>query len=288
MDDLQAAIRDAVIPPQSFAMVGRMRWIRPFLGLALLALVGVPNSRAFDLAEIKTRGSIRVIAAEGVQPEEFSFAPGPAPGFEREMIEGFARVEHLKLEVLPGVAWDARIPMLLHGQGDVIVGLTETEPRRALIAFTSETIPTRHVVVTYKPHSVIGTVEDLRKQTVGVVAATSWAQAAADAGVPASKIQFFGEVEPILSALKSGRIAATVMSVSDFTLAARRHPGLQMGVLLGPPEHQAWGVRKEDTALTRAMNSYIENLRKTPSWSRLVIKYFGEQALEVLSRGRGK
>ena len=265
-----------------------MRTIRPLLGASVLVLAGVPCARALDLAEIRARGSIRVIAASGVQPEEFSFTPGPNPGFEREMIEGFARVERLKLEVLPGVGWDDRIPLLLRGAGDVIVGLTETEPRRAQIAFTSETIPTRHVVVTHQPHAVIATVEELRKERVGVVVATSWAQAAADAGVPASNMQSFDEIEPILGALKAGRVGATVMSVSDFTLAAKRHPGLQMGVLLGPPEHQAWGVRKEDTELARAMSAYIENLRKTPSWSRLVIKYFGEQALNVLGRGHEK
>jgi len=265
-----------------------MHRIPPFFGATLLAFVSVPNGQAYDLAEIKARGSIRVIAAEGVQPEEFSFKPGADPGFEREIIEGFARVENLKLEVLPGVGWDARIPLLMRGQGDVIVGLTETEPRRALIAFTSETIPTRHVVVTHKPHAVIETLEGLRSERVGVVAATSWAQAAADAGVPAAKTQSFDEIEPILDALKVGRIGATVMSVSDFTLAAKRHPGLQMGLLLGHPEHQAWGVRKEDTELAKAMNRYIENLRKTPSWSRLVVKYFGEQALNVLGRAHGK
>jgi polar amino acid transport system substrate-binding protein len=268
--------------------VGCVRRTRPILGAALLVLAGVPKSQAFDLAEIRARGSIRVIAARDAQPEEFSFTPGPNPGFEREMIEGFARVEHLKLEVLPGVGWDARIPLLLRREGDVIVGLTETESRRALIAFTSETIPTRHVVVTHQPHAVINTLEELRKERVGVVVATSWAQAAADAGVPAAKTQSFDEIEPILTALKSGGIGATVMSVSDFTLAAKRHPGLQMGVLVGQPEHQAWGVRKEDTELAKAMSGYIENLRRTPSWSRLVIKYFGEQALNVLGRGHGK
>jgi polar amino acid transport system substrate-binding protein len=264
-----------------------MSRVHAVLGLAL-AFASVPGAQAFDLAEIRARGSIRVIAAEGVQPEEFSFTPGPNPGFEREMIEGFARVEHLKVEVLPGVAWDARIPMLLGGQGDVIVGLTETQARRAVVAFTSETIPTRHVVVTHTPHRVISTLPELRMERVGVVTDTSWAQAAADAGVPAAKTQGFHDIEPLLSALKAGRIGATVMSVSDFTLAAKRHPGLRMGVLLGAPEHQAWGIRKEDTELAKAMNGYIENLRKTNSWSRLVVKYFGEQALHVLGRGERK
>jgi hypothetical protein len=82
--------------------------------------------------------------------------------------------------------------------------------------------------------------------------------------------------------LKRGKVGATVISVSDFTLAAKRTPGLQAGVFLGVSGHQAWGIRKADKELAKAMNAYIENLRKTSSWSRLIITYFGEQALSVL------
>jgi ABC-type amino acid transport substrate-binding protein len=252
------------------------------------ALLAAPTllGRPLDLAQLQARGSLRVIAAEGEQPEEFSLAPSGEPGFEREMLEGFARVQHVKLEIVRVASWDERIPALVRGDGDVIVGLIETEARRRLVEFTSETIPARHLAVNEKPRTPIASVEDLRKEHVGVLKGTSWAQAAADAGVPPSLLENFDALEPLLDALKSGRIGATVMSVSDFTLAAKRHPGLQAGVFLGPPVHQAWAVRKEDRELVQAMNVYIDNFRKTPSWSRLIVKYFGEDALSVLGRAR--
>jgi polar amino acid transport system substrate-binding protein len=263
-----------------------MHEVRACGAALLLAFFAVP-APGFDLPEIKSRGSIKVIAAEGVQPEEFSFTAGSDPGFEREMLEGFARLQHVKLEVVRGKQWDDRIPALLRGEGDVIVGLTETESRRRVIAFTAETIPTRHVVVTHVPHAPVNTVEQLRRERVGVVISTSWAQAAVDAGVPDARIETFAELEPLIEAMKAGRIGATVLSVSDFTLAAKRHPGLEAGVFLGPLAHQAWGIRKEDQQLAEALNGYIENLRKTSSWSRLVVKYFGAQALTVLGRAQG-
>lgn len=256
-------------------------------GIALwMAVCG--SSLAATLADLKARGPIRVIAAEGEQPEEFSFKPGGAPGFEREMLEGFAALHHLKVEVVQVKGWDERIPALLKGKGDVIVALTDTEERRKLIDFTVETIPARHAVVSHKPHAVVASVDELRRERVGVLKATSWAQEATDAGVPASKIETFDELDPLLDALRSGRIGATVMSVSDFTLAAKRNPGLQVGVFLGPPRHQAWAVRKEDRELKEAMNEYLGNLRKTSSWNRLIIKYFGAQALNVLGRAGSK
>ena len=103
-------------------------------GLLLLSaavLIALPAS-AVDLPEIQARGSLRVIAAEGEQPEMFDFDGDPAkPGLEREMLEGFARLKRLKLEVVPVKAFTDRIPALLRGDGDVIVGLVDTAERRS-------------------------------------------------------------------------------------------------------------------------------------------------------------
>ena len=45
-------------------------------------------------------------------------------------------------------------------------------------------------------------------------------------------------------------------------------------------------MRKEDTQLRQALSDYIDNLRRTPTWGRLVVKYFGEAAPEILRKGR--
>ena len=57
-------------------------------------------------------------------------------------------------------------------------------------------------------------------------------------------------------------------------------------MFVGPPESLAFGVRKEDRRLLAALNDYITNLRKTPTWNRLVVKYFGPAAVEILRRAR--
>lgn len=108
------------------------------------------------------------------------------------------------LEVVPVAAWDALIPELLAGKGDLIAGrFTVTESRRKLIAFTSEVFPTRNVVLTRRPHRVVETLAELRQEKVGTVKG-------------------------------------------------------------------------------------IENLRRTPTWSRLVVKYFGETAPDVLKKARAE
>jgi ABC-type amino acid transport substrate-binding protein len=57
-------------------------------------------------------------------------------------------------------------------------------------------------------------------------------------------------------------------------------------MFVGPPGSLAYGLRKEDAALLAALDAYIENLRRTATWNRLVLKYFGESAPEVLRKAR--
>ena len=53
-------------------------------------------------------------------------------------------------------------------------------------------------------------------------------------------------------------------------------------MVLGPPESLAMAVRKEDQLLRTDLNEYVSNVRRTATWNRLVVKYFGEAAVDVL------
>ena len=89
-----------------------------------------PAAGAADLAEIRTRGSLRVLAAADEDPVWFSRRGGASPGFEREIFEGFARLQKLRFEVVPVARWEQAIPMLLRQEGDVLGGISATPERR--------------------------------------------------------------------------------------------------------------------------------------------------------------
>jgi ABC-type amino acid transport substrate-binding protein len=97
-------------------------------------------------------------------------------------------------------------------------------------------------------------------------------------------VEYFSDTEPMLQALASGRVEAAVMTISDFTLAVGRHPGLEAGTFLGEASRAAWGLRKQDVELKAELDAYIDNLRSGASWNRLILTYFGEKALTVLGR----
>ena len=258
-----------------------MRIRGPLPAVLCLALAPSAVHAAGDLPAIEARGTLRILVPADETPEMFAFERGTSPGFEREMLEGFAALRKVKIEVIPVERFEDILPALQKGQGDVVTGINDTAARRQAVDFTVEVLPSRHVVVTRKPHPPVGTVFQFRSEKVGVLKGTTWADSASAAGVHP---ELFAEEKDVLAALKSGRITSTVISGTEFILAQRHDTDLQVGIVLGSPGSAAWAVRKEDRQLKAALDDYLTGLRHTGSWSRLVVKYFGRDALDVLGK----
>jgi membrane-bound lytic murein transglycosylase F len=255
-------------------------------GLALAALFSARPAGA-DFPEVQQRGVLRVLVMIDTRRPEFFTLNEAAPGFDREVLQGFSQLHHLKLEPVPVKGWDALVPALLEGRGDLVAGrFTVTESRKRLVAFTSEVFPTRNVVFTRRPHRVVSTVDELRAEKVGTIKGTSMAEAIAAAGVPPAQVDDGIPPGGFAEALRSGRITAAVWGVESAIASQREDPAIQLGLFLGPPSSLAYAVRKGDARLLEALNDYIANLRRTPTWSRLVVDYFGASALEVLKKAR--
>lgn len=261
-----------------------MSLLRPLLVLALAAASTVQSD---DLPQLRTRGTLRVVVWKDNLPELYAVQP-PASGLEQELLQGFANLQRLKLEVVAVPELEDRIPALLEGRGDLIAGgFVDTPARRKQVSFTSELFPIRHVVVTRRPHRVIASLDELREEKLGTVEGSSWADEISAAGVPAKNVdKSFRSADDVLAGLKSGKISAVVMSAVWAAVAARKDPQLQLGLFLGAPTSVGYAVRPDQKLLRAALDEYITNVRRTPTWSRLVVKYFGEQGLEILRRSR--
>ena len=245
-------------------------------------------SVAGDLAQVKERGVLRVLRMDVRGDDEFfPITPGGPPGFDREVLEGFARLHRVRVEPVTIATWDGLIPALLQNKGDVVAGrFTVTEARQRQAAFTSEVFPTRNVVLTRKPARPVNTLEELRAERVGIIKGTSMAEAVMAAAVPRDHIVDTITTGKLPAALQTGVATAVVLGVENAITAQRDDPAMQLGLFLGPPRSLAYAVRKEDGALLAALNEYVENLRRTPTWSRLVVKYFGDAAPEILRKAR--
>jgi membrane-bound lytic murein transglycosylase F len=255
---------------------------------AALVCIATPAGLALgqDLPELKKGGRLRVLAVlvdEG--PQFITAKKTGAPGFDHEILQGFARLHALSLEVVPIRAWDALAPALVDGKGDVVAGgFTDTTARRAVIDFTVEVFPTRTAILTRKPLPAVATIEQLRGLKVGTIKGTSMADDLAASGIR----QVDESIPPggVPGALRSGKVQAGADGVEAALMAARADPELQIGLFLGKPGSLAYGVRKSSPQLLAALNEYLGNLRRTPTWNRLVVEYFGAAAPDILKRAR--
>ncbi len=257
------------------------------LGLAALLLVTTPVAGA-DLAEVKQRGALRVVGVLDVkEPEFFSLKSQASPGFDVEILIGFAKAQRVELKLVPAEGWAGLVPALIEGKADLIAGrFAATPQRRRAIDFSQEVFPTRTVVVTRKPHAGVQTLEGLKAERVGSIAGTSMYEALLAAGIPPAKIDSSLSSGELSEALRSGKVTAGVWWLEGALQAQRRDPELSLGVVLGPPESLAYGVRKEDQALLAALNQHLQVLRSSGTWNRLTIKYFGDAAPVILKRAR--
>jgi polar amino acid transport system substrate-binding protein len=252
--------------------------------VGLLALLASGAAGAGDLAGIRKTGKLRVLVVPSERDNEFvDLNSKTRPGFDIEILQGFARAQKLELEIVSLTGWDQLIPALLKEQGDVIAGrFTDTEVRRRQIQFTQPVFPSGSVVVTRKPHAVVNAAEDLRSDRIGTIRGTSMDEALAATGLKLKIDYAVLEKKALSDALKSGEITAAVWGLEGAIAAANGDPDLQVGIMLGPPTALAYGVRKEDTELLAALNTQLAMLRNTGVWQRLIVRYLGASAPRIL------
>jgi ABC-type amino acid transport substrate-binding protein len=260
---------------------GRLRTLGA-AATVLLALAGAG-------AALEPPGVLRVVAPFD---REFAFvakepAPPDAPGFDVEILQGFARLRGLRLELSYSTSWDGAIPLLLEHKADLIAGgYSDTPERRRKVDFTVGVFPSRDVALNRKPMQPVTTLEELRKSDVLTYRGSSMAESVAAAGVPAERLTLMetGDIEKLMRTEKQRSVGVVGLEVA--ILARQRDPQFQLGVYLGEPSSLAYGVRKDDVELRKNLDAYLSNLRRTPTWSRLVVKYFGAAALDILKSAR--
>jgi ABC-type amino acid transport substrate-binding protein len=103
--------------------------------------------------------------------ETYSLAASGEPGFERELLESFARGRGLRVEAVVSKTYPDRITMLVADKGDVIAAIFDTEDRRKLVNFTQEVMPTHNVAVTLRPAPVVA-----HEYLIGVRRSAVWSR----------------------------------------------------------------------------------------------------------------
>jgi membrane-bound lytic murein transglycosylase F len=235
-----------------------------------------------DLSDIRRKKTqtLRVLVVEGA-PELFSW-DSERPGIEGEILLKFCQLHRLAgYEVVRQPSAAAAIAALLRGEGDVAAGGLTAAGAEAL-EFTTEVLPSRSVIVTRKPAVMVRSLEELPADRLGAVRGTIGHLNGAGLTVADEATATQG----LLLALKSGKLNAGVLGVERAIPARLADPDLQVGMYVGPKISIAFALRKNDPQLRLALNEYIENVRRSATWNRLLLKYFGDSATEILKTTR--
>jgi ABC-type amino acid transport substrate-binding protein len=256
--------------------------------LALAAVFGTPRTARADLEQMQKTGELKVLVVDGAAVF-VSLAPTGQPGLEREILDGFAAMHHLKVKLVEVAAWKDLVPSLVEGKGDLIAGGVGVLPSRLeKIDFTTEVFPTRDVVISRRPTPVVTSLDQLRGMKVGTIKGTGLADRIVELKVPKTHVDENVPATGFLEALQSKRVDALVDDVEDALLLRKLDPAVQIGMFVGEPQSMAFGVRKNCKHLRDALSEYVANFRHSPTWNRLVVKYFGSDAALVLKRARGE
>lgn len=110
-------------------------------GLTGLLVAGVPAA-GVDFRDVKERGALRVLCI--VEPDAASFfsLASDRPGFDHELLLGFARLHQVELQPVAVESRELLLPALLAGHGDLVAGpLRAPGTDDGAVAFTMPVLP---------------------------------------------------------------------------------------------------------------------------------------------------
>ena len=149
-----------------------MHFIRFFTCFLMVLYLGLSNSQAGKLEDIKNRGFIKIGVALGGEPVGFWDEKNKPIGYDVDFANRLADTLGVGLRMI-NVHGDARISMLVSEQLDVVVGnLTVTEDRAKIIDFSDAYFRTG-LRIAVQADSGIKTLHDLAGKKVVVGRGTS-------------------------------------------------------------------------------------------------------------------
>jgi len=235
-----------------------------------------------DLDTMRKHGVIRVLVT--YKKTEYFVVNGRQHGFEYELMEQYEKAINkgrkkgrlpIDIVYIP-VPFERLIPSLLEGRGDIIAaGMTITPKREEQVAFTIPYVENvSEVLVTYKSHDSIRSMDDLSGRIMYVLSGSSYVQHLEELGE-----NFKAQGKPPVYVVESDRYLATEdilelvnANVVEATVADNHIAELWANVLPDITVHEdiavnssgeiAWAVRKNNPKLLANLNAFLKKHRQ--------------------------
>jgi len=228
------------------------------------AYVGEPYRETGDLEAIRNRGQLRVLverASEDYLPRDVD------PLFRlRELARGFGRGLGAPAVLVELQSFEALIPALIEGRGDLIAtNLTVTSSRKRRVAFTVPVAFTREQIVA-RAGDAPDSVEELAGRSLAVQRNTSfWDRARTLTqrirGLRLEPLPSDLTREEILDRVADGSVDLTIEDSNVLDVALGYRPELRAAFEVSGDQAIAWAVRRRNPRLLGALDAYLQRER---------------------------
>jgi polar amino acid transport system substrate-binding protein len=255
-------------------------WIRALLAaLFMLACGAAAHAQTVD--DIIKRGVLRVGLDLADAPYGYLDTNMQPAGLDYEVAALAAKAMGVKMEVVQVTA-PARIPTLVNGQADIMLGGFAIVATRALQVWFTIPYSSGMTGVMAPAGTKITSAADLVGKRVGVVRGSTQDAAISAVALPGTNLVRFDDDAASIAALISGQVEATVAGTGVAKATRAKNPDKHIEFKLTLRENPLGiGVRRGNIDLLQWLNTFIFNLKYEGTLEALHKKYDLDYRLPV-------
>ncbi len=241
-----------------------------FLPLALLVFASTSSAEA-----------LRVLAYDTTP---FFYLENDQPaGLEYEILRYFAEAQEQELEVIWVDQFGEFLPMVERGEGDIAAAtLSITSERLERVDFSESYFPVR-VMLVERAGQTAKDLASLSGSTVATIKGSVYEKMLS--AIPGVKFVYAGDQHELFEWVASGKARALA---TDSPIAFRyleEFDTLQLGLPLTEEQHFGFALAK-GSPLRKALNEHIARLKGSGIYFRLLERYLGAKAVEIVKTGK--
>lgn len=213
----------------------------------------------------------------------FYLDEGKPAGLEYEILSYFARGMGRELTIEWVEPFEELLPRLERGEGDVAAAtLTITPERLERFDFSAPYFPVRTVLV--EPRGTKSpSLESLVGETLVTIPGSVYEKIVST--VPRAKLLRVSSEREMFEHVASGRARALATDSPIAFKYLKLFDSVQMGIPLSDEEFYGFAL-KRSSPLTAPLSQHIAELKKSGIYFRLLERYFGKEAVEIVKAGR--
>ncbi len=249
------------------------------LVLSLCAACGSGSSSSASTADTSSElstleaGKLTISTSPDFPPYEYLDDNGSIIGIEPEIMQLIADKLGLEL-VIDAMDFDSALLAVQQGKSDMVVsGCTVTEDRKLVMNFTDSYTTAKQVVVVPEGSEI--TLDTLGDYTIGTQRGTTgFIYTSDDYGE--DHVIGYDTYTLVFQALQNGQVDCVVLDDAVGEAFVAEIPGLEILETAYALEDYAFGVDKNNTALTEAVNNALNELMADGTVQSIIDSYISE------------